>query len=242
MTGQNLPKALLRLLALVQGKRARIVVDHILKHGFITTEELEIQYGYKHPPRAIRDVREQGIPLETFNVKNSEGRTIAAYRFAKLSDVQQGRIGGRKTFSKAFKNRLVEQGGERCAICSTPYESRYLQIDHRIPYAIAGDIEPNPDDFMLICGSCNRAKSWSCEHCRNMSELKDAALCRACYWTNPADYQHVALRPIRRLELIWLEEEVQTYSKIEHAAKHADESVSAYIKRILHNMFEADEE
>ena len=49
----------------IKNKRARIVIDHILKNGFITTEDLEKEYGYSHPPRAARDVRETGIPLET---------------------------------------------------------------------------------------------------------------------------------------------------------------------------------
>jgi hypothetical protein len=44
------------------------VIDHILQYGFITTEDLENTYGYNHPPRAARDVREAGIPLETFKV------------------------------------------------------------------------------------------------------------------------------------------------------------------------------
>ena len=44
---------------------------YILKHGHITTEELEETYGYDHPPRAARDVREQGIPLETFILKGA---------------------------------------------------------------------------------------------------------------------------------------------------------------------------
>ena len=45
-------------------KRARIVVRHILKYGSVTTESIE-EYGYKHPPRAIGDVRDAGIPLRT---------------------------------------------------------------------------------------------------------------------------------------------------------------------------------
>jgi len=69
----------------VTGKRSRIVIEHILEHGFITTENLEKIYGYRHPPRAVKDVRDQGIPIETFSVKSSDGRTIAAYRFGDTS-------------------------------------------------------------------------------------------------------------------------------------------------------------
>jgi hypothetical protein len=80
----TLPDEFLALLRSIKGKRARVVVDHILEHGLITTEDLETLYGYKHPPRAIRDVRDQGVPIETFTVKNSQGRTIAAYRLTEV--------------------------------------------------------------------------------------------------------------------------------------------------------------
>lgn len=75
---------LLALCRSVTAKRPKTVIDHILAHGFITTEELKEQYGYNHPPRAVRDVRENGIPVETFRVTGSDGRKIAAYRFGEL--------------------------------------------------------------------------------------------------------------------------------------------------------------
>ena len=148
----------------VSAKRPKTVIDHILKHGFVTTEELNELYNYDHAPRAARDVRELGIPLETFRVKGKSGRMIAAYRFGDPSTVRDGKIGGRKAWSKEFKNQLVSINGERCAICFTRYEERYLQIDHRVPYEVGGDPKNglNLTDFMLMCGSCNRAKSWSC--------------------------------------------------------------------------------
>lgn len=74
----TLPKHILEMLDSIKNKRAKIVIDHIIKHGQITTEELEKDYGYVHPPRAARDVREAGIPLKTIRVKSSDGRSIAA--------------------------------------------------------------------------------------------------------------------------------------------------------------------
>lgn len=65
----------------VTAKRPTTIIKHILEHGSITSEEIKSLYGYNHPPRAVRDVREQGIPIETFRIKDSEGRNIAAYRF-----------------------------------------------------------------------------------------------------------------------------------------------------------------
>ena len=67
------PKEFIDLIESITNKRPRIVIDHIIEHGFITTEDLEKTYGYSHPPRAARDVREAGIPLETFKIKSSSG-------------------------------------------------------------------------------------------------------------------------------------------------------------------------
>jgi len=49
------PKEFLEHIKSITNKRANIVIDHIMKHGFITTEDLENTYGYNHPPRAARD-------------------------------------------------------------------------------------------------------------------------------------------------------------------------------------------
>ena len=38
------PKEFLKLAKSITNKRAKIVIDHILKHGFITTEDLEKTY------------------------------------------------------------------------------------------------------------------------------------------------------------------------------------------------------
>ena len=46
----NLPKDFIALCHSVTAKRPKTVIDHILEHGFITTEELKETYGYNHPP------------------------------------------------------------------------------------------------------------------------------------------------------------------------------------------------
>jgi len=92
---QKYPKEFLDLCKTVTAKRPKTVIDHILKHGHITTEELKEKYGYNHPPRAVRDAREHGIPLETFRVTGSDGRKIAAYRFGDVSKKRFRKLSGR---------------------------------------------------------------------------------------------------------------------------------------------------
>ena len=223
------PPEFLEKLRGVTAKRAKTVIDHILRHGSISTEELKDTYGYDHPPRAVRDVREQGIPIETFTITGKNNRKVAAYRFGSPAMIEAGKSGGRKIHSKKFKNGLVELHGSRCAICSTVYESRYLQIDHCVPFEIGGET----DVFMLLCGSCNRAKSWSCEHCGNVLQKKDAGSCRQCYWANPAQYSHIAMQPIRQLSVTWKGKEVVTFEEMEQRAEKTGLPLPDYVKRVL---------
>ena len=229
------PKEFFEQIASISNKRAKIVIEHIMKHGFITTEDLETRYGYNHPPRAARDVREAGIPLETFKVKSKEGKSIAAYHFGDLSQIQKNRVEGRVTFSKQFKKQLYEQFKGHCSICNAVFEERYLQIDHRIPYQVGGDIdfERKISDFMLLCSSCNRAKSWSCEHCSNWNEIKDFNTCLSCYWGRPENYAHIASKEMRRIDLQWAGEEVKYYDAIKLIAEKNNIELPEFVKEII---------
>ena len=232
---QTLPKAFVARVKSVKAKRAKTVIDHILKHGYITTEELSQKYGYDHPPRAARDVREQGIPLETFRVAGSHGRRIGAYRFGDPAKIRDGRLGGRRAWPKNLKQQLIELHSSRCAICATDYEGRYLQIDHCVPYEVGGEPQGNLDlsNYMLVCGSCNRAKSWSCEHCRNWKEGHSLKVCQTCYWAQPENYAHIALRLVRRLDITWTGSEVPEFDRLVALSKHARKKLPDFVKDVL---------
>lgn len=236
MTGRHYPPEFLERVRAVSNLRPRKVIEHILEHGSVTTEELRTLYGYDHPPRAARDVREQGIPLETFRVRNAQGRSIAAYRFGDPTNVLADRIGGRRAFSREFKQRLLDSSNGRCYVCSQSYEPRYLQIDHRVPYEVSGEpagAERQVEEYMLLCGSCNRAKSWSCEHCPNWLEEKSSDICNACYWGRPESYSHIALRQIRRLDIVWSGDEVERYERLRRRAEALHQQLPGYVKAVL---------
>jgi len=236
MTQPKFPKAFVALCKKVTAKRARTVIDHILEHGFITTDELKTQYGYDHPPRAARDVREQGIPLVTSKVPGANGRKIAAYTFGDPSKVRIGQSGGRTALSKRLKAKLVERDGARCAIYLEPFAEKDLQVDHRVPYEVQGDnanTDQDPANYMLLCGSANRAKSWSCEHCANWLEQKDANICRSCYWAYPDDYTHIAMRAARRMDILWTGTEVEVYERLKKKTTELQHDIPAYVKKII---------
>jgi len=215
----------------VTARRSRAVLDHILKHGKITTRDLKETYGYSHPPRAARDVRERGIPLRTTFEKGPDGRRMAVYSIDEDAGIGVDRH-GRCAFPKALKDELIKAYGERCALCGGKFPARALQIDHRVPYEITGDAAPEVvlDDFMLVCGSCNRTKSWSCEHCPNWTG-RDAETCRACMWSGREIYTHVATLPLRRLDLIWEGAEVRDFDKL--LKQDTDGDVRALVKLIV---------
>jgi len=229
-----------RILALcekVTSKRPRTVIDHIIAHGSVTSEELQSTYGYDHPPRAVRDVRESGIPIETFRVRSKKtGRKIAAYRFDDPNKIVRGRIGGRKAFSKRFKNLLIENNGPRDTITGEQCEPRYLQIDHRIPYEVAGEStcdEEQPATYMLLDASSQRAKSRSCERCRNWQMERDEAVCKSCFWTFPESYTHIAGENVRRMEIEWRGTEVEVCERIRGSARSANMTDADVVKRLL---------
>lgn len=221
----------------ITAKRAKTVIDHILKHGFITTEDLKNTYGYDHPPRAARDVREQGIPLETFAVQAKNGRSIAAYRFGSWESVEGHKLGGRSVLPKQLKKELYGASGGRCYSCGARYEERYLSIDHRVPYEVSGEPETiDAHEFMLLCGSCQRSKSWSCEHCENWRKIKKESICRTCIWASPEKYEHVAMIKERRVTVVWSGDEVADAEALEQEAKKSGEAPGDTVKRLIKSL------
>ena len=232
----DLPKDFIALCHSVTAKRPKTVIDHILKHGFITTEELKETYGYNHPPRAVRDVREHSIPIETFRAMGSDGRSIAAYRFGDVAERRFAKLSGRTGLSKKIKEALIEKYGGKCFIYLEEIEVRELQIDHRVPYEVGGEgqeTELNPEDFMLLSGSANRAKSWSCEHCENWNNDKDRAICLTCYWAYPENYTHIAMRQLRRIDLVWQGDEIGIYEKLKEKARSLEKEIPLFVKEII---------
>jgi hypothetical protein len=228
---------ILAAVAKVTSKRGKILVQHILKHGRVSTEDLETIYLLADAASAARDVRDAGVPLAKTIGKRKTGRQMAIYSFGDPSLIRGDQFQGRKAFSKGFKELLSNNNGANCALCSTPYELRYLQIDHRIPYQIAGDsgdTERQLKEYMLLCGSCQRSKSWSCEHCDNWREGRQPEICRTCYWAAPEDYTHIALKDHRRLEVVWLgEDEVSDHTKLKLLAATNAVALPLYAKAAL---------
>lgn len=235
MTSNSVNPLIRKAAEQVKSKRARAVIDFILKHGLVTTEDIE-KMGYAHPPRAVRDVRENGIPLDTVRVKGVNGKSIAAYKFGDPAEIQSFKLGGRKTFSKQFKTALLEKQGGRCAICNEEYDDKYLQIDHRVPYELSGDSKTlDIKDFMLLCAECNRKKDRATElGCRNTCfKTNDLSIIRSCFWASPENYAHICMEQIRRIDLAWKCEEVSVYDNLKSRANSQNKTLQDFVKQLL---------
>lgn len=199
---EGAPADFLNKLNKINAKRAKFVISEILEHGYCTTERIQ-EAGYNHPPRAARDVRENGISLVTETYKGEDGKSLGVYYFGDFeSEPMASKASGRTVLGNALKQSLIDKYGSKCFLFLEELDDHDLQIDHRIPYEIAGEQdESNIDNFMLLSASANRRKSWSCEHCPNWSE-KDPTRCASCFWAHPECYEHVACKPGRQISYV----------------------------------------
>lgn len=195
MAYEDYPKEFIDLANSVESKRPRTIIQHILKYGSITTEEIEDVYGYKHPPRAIRDVKEHGLPI-VMKMVSKGGKRMAQYSFGDPKDINRSsKTSGRKNISKSVRDALIAKYGPVDFIYLEKTDPKDLQVDHRIPYEIAGEAGDmdDVDRFMLLSASANRLKSHACENCPNWS-TRDRNVCLSCFWAYPENYTHVACR------------------------------------------------
>ena len=213
--------------------RAVKALQAILNNGAVTTAELS-ELGYDHPPRAIADIKDHGIPILTTMVKSSSGRRMASYSLGSASEIRAGQV-GRTSFSKKFRSQLIDRYGPVDEISQATHDPRVLQIDHRVPYRIGGDADLVTGDveaFMLLDAKSQRAKSWSCEHCQNYIVSKDPAVCKGCFWAYPADYSHVAMQEIRRIDLVWQGAEIIEFEAMNVIARANGTSIADLLKAL----------
>jgi len=112
-----------------------------------------------------------------------------------------------------------------------------LQIDHRVPYEVAGDDSSTfalkVEDYMPLCPSDNRNKSFSCESCKNWLEILNPEICKTCYWASPDDYEHISMVKEKRAEIIFRDQELNVYDTLKEQAQTVGETVEEYIIKLL---------
>ena len=223
----KLPEELRNRIAQVRNKRARLVLDTIAEKGKITTEELQ-RLGYEHAPRAARDVRELGFALVTTMVTNASGKRMAEYSLA--LNVEAGKT-GRLQLPKKERDAIIGAAGKKCQLCGATHD---LQVDHRVPYQVAGEsLKETANPYMVLDGTCNRRKSWICEHCPNLMKYKKVETCKSCYWANPEQHVHVAMEDLRRVDVVFSGEETKAFDKFRRRRQKQGQSVPDGFKELV---------
>jgi hypothetical protein len=207
----------------------------MLDKGSISTDEIN-ELGYNHPPRAIGDVRDCGIPVITGKGVSKSGQQMAIYSLGVAADIQEGRVGGRSALPKKFKLALIERYGSVDCITGARLDERVLQIDHRVPYRVDGDAGLSDHDveaYMLLDASSQRAKSWSCENCPNMAPAaRVPAVCRRCFWAYPEDYDHIATEHLRRTDVSWQGEDVAIHDRLKSLANAQGVTIGEFLRQL----------
>ena len=103
------PQPFLDRLNSVTAKKPRAVIQHILKHGSITSEEMQTIYGDKNPGKTIYSIRQRGIPIANSYVKSSQGKSIASYSFGDPADLDGATspLAKRAAYNYEFRKMLV---------------------------------------------------------------------------------------------------------------------------------------
>ena len=154
--------------------------------------------------------------------------------YSLLEDDELVAAGGRRAFPSKFRADVLAAHESRCNLCNQPYPAKSLQLDHRIPYIVGGEsAELKVADFQLLCGSHQRKKSWECEHCPNRV-AKDPSVCRTCYYAFPdTDTEHVATLPVRYLEVVFTEDEIDFFERIQKASEASGVSTASFVKEAI---------
>ena len=137
---------------------------------------------------------------------------------------------------------MIGRYGCKCFIYLEEADERELQIDHRVPFEVDGEPDLEPENFMLLCGSANRAKSWSCEHCENWNSIKNKSVCLSCYWAHPENYAHIAMQQVIRVDLLWEGDDVEVYEALKQRAISLEKEIPEFVKEIIEREIERDED
>lgn len=201
-------------------KRGRVLLNSILQNGSVTTEELEA-VGYRDAASAARDVRDAGIPLVTGEARSSTGGRTGRYTLGRAEDIVEGRFNGRTIIPKRVKEGVLARYGCVDWLTGAAMPATALTVDHRVPFRVLGDPEiPDwrVDELMPLDRSSQRSKSWACEACENY-KIRKPDICRKCFWAFPEAYQHIAMEPLRRTDLVWRGSDVALHDRMKARAE-----------------------
>jgi hypothetical protein len=61
-------------------------------------------------------------------------------------------------------------------------------------------------------------------------------VCLSCYWAYPENHKHLAMRELRRVDLLWQGQETEQYEKLKADAAEAGMEVPEFVKEVLRKL------
>jgi len=140
------------------------------------------QTGYQSDyAKRIRELRECGCKITSFNIKGNYFYTMAS--------TEMGKPVVRKYLSKKQKSALFEKHNYCCNICGADFQQSpagHLHSEHRIPLCRhPHKIDPS-ENWQTACKNCNNIKIRMCKTC--------ADDCTQCIWAFPENHRFILLK------------------------------------------------
>jgi hypothetical protein len=62
--------------------------------------------------------------------------------------------------------------------------------------------------------------------------VKDKSICLSCYWAYPESYEHIAMRQVRRIDLLWEGDDIEIYERLKQRAVSVEKELPEFVKEI----------
>lgn len=205
-----------------ESKRAKVCVKLMSDGEWYSAQRITELTGYRHPNRAMTDVRQSGYEVQSRFVQTSDGKRVVEWKLA--SPVPTKPLKKRIALTKTEMETIFKRDNYTCALCKNKYDSDFLRVDHKEPISRSrrgndfSKTDPDwMDRFQTLCLICNYEKREICKNCQRDS-------CVSCELYDPQKYQGI---------LIKLDKDL--LSRIISVAEQKSLSPQELIKQILMN-------
>ena len=222
--------------------RAKAAADLLMNKGIITKYDFEsTNVPISQAPRAIRDLKDHGIPIKTLervNVPQSKSK-VSQYTFGDVADITVANKYGRMYNPTGMKDRLAKLHGNVCVFCGKELSGKDRELDHKLPVNIFGDLSPverlNPDNYQLVCRKCNRLKREATSHGAFDDRQDGMEVVEHNYWYDPVQYRKNKSDSLFAQSIvIWnTNNDLRLYKEVSQYAKESNKSFQNSLKDIV---------
>lgn len=201
-------------------KRAQVCVKLMSNGKWYSAERIRTETGYRHPNRAMTDVRQAGYEVQSRFVKTKNGKRVVEWRLGSTMPTKP--LKKRISLTKSEMETIFKRDDFTCALCKNKYDSDFLRVDHKEPISRTprgnefSKDDPNwTNHFQTLCLICNYEKREICKKCERDS-------CGDCELYDPIENVGILIKLNKKM-----------LSRLTKRAKDASLSVQELIKQIL---------